>query len=59
MKRFLLLLCLLTLVSQSPLCQNKYPRPLENVDVSKIWHSTLGVIPEKTLAYDPLVADII
>jgi len=29
------------------------------VDLSQIWHSTPGVIPENDMAFDPIVADII
>ncbi len=58
-KRFILFLCLPILYSSILLGQDKYPRPLENVDVSKIWHSNPGVIPENDMVYDPLVADII
>ena len=59
MKRFLFLLCIYTLIYQSLICQNKYPRPFENVDISKIWHSSPGIISENGIAYDPVVADII
>ena len=59
MKQFILFLCFLTLVSTVLVGQDRYPRPLENVDVTKIWHSTPMVVPENNLAYDPIVAEII
>ncbi|MBK9097730.1 MAG: M28 family peptidase [bacterium] len=59
MKKFLLFLCLLILCSSTLLGQDEYPRPLEEVDVSQIWHSTPGVIPENNMMYDPIVSDII
>ncbi len=59
MKQFILLLSLLILVSTVLVGQDKYPRPLEKVDVTKIWHSTPGIIPENTMGYDPIVAEII
>ena len=48
MKQFILFLCFLIL-SPMLLGQDGYPRPLEKVDVSKIWHSTPGIIPENTM----------
>jgi len=59
MKQYLLLLCLLILCSSTLLGQDRYPRLLEEVDLSQIWHSTPGVIPENDMAFDPIVADII
>ena len=59
MKQFILFLFLLILYSSTLLGQDKYPRLLEEVDVTKIWHSTPGIIPENTMVSDPIVADII
>ena len=60
MKTFLqLFLCLLILLPTILFGQKQYPRPLENVDITKIWQSTPGIIPENNMQYDPVVADII
>ena len=60
MKTFLqLFLYLLILVPTVLVGQDRYPRPLEKVDITKIWHSTPGIIPENNIGYDPIVADII
>jgi hypothetical protein len=59
MKQFMLFLFLLIIFSTILSGQDRYPRPLEKVDITKIWHSTPGIIPENTMESDPIVADII
>jgi hypothetical protein len=59
MKQFILLWCLFTFGSTVLVGQDRYPRLLEKVDVTKIWHTTPGIIPENNMVYDPIVADII
>jgi hypothetical protein len=58
MKNYFIVLCILVLSSVLVQSQD-YPRLLEKVDLSAVWHSTSGVIPENTLSYDPIVADIL
>ena len=59
MKKNILFLGMFIILSSIIMGQDKYPRLLEKVDVAKIWHSTPGTIPENTVGYDPIVADII
>ena len=58
MKRFTIILSIVTIYS-SVLWSQDYPRLLEEVDLTQVQQSVPGIVPENTIVYDPVVADII